>query len=65
MSGAFYSSAEFRAPWGFVLPPLEHCLTFHIVTAGRCWLVVGASILVSYSRENWLSFRTARASFDK
>lgn len=40
MSGAFYSSAEFRAPWGLVLPPLEHCLMFHIVTAGRCWLVV-------------------------
>jgi hypothetical protein len=40
MSGAFYSSAEFRAPWGLVLPPLEPCLMFHIVTAGRCWLVV-------------------------
>jgi AraC-like DNA-binding protein len=40
MSGAFYSSAEFRAPWGLVLPPLEHCLIFHVVTAGRCWLVV-------------------------
>jgi AraC-like DNA-binding protein len=40
MSGAFYSSAEFRAPWGLVLPPLEHCLMFHIMTAGRCWLAV-------------------------
>jgi AraC-like DNA-binding protein len=40
MTGAFYSSAEFRAPWGLVLPPLEHCLMFHIITAGRCWLVV-------------------------
>jgi AraC-like DNA-binding protein len=40
MSGAFYSSAEFRAPWGLVLPPLEHCLMFHIVTAGRCWVAV-------------------------
>jgi AraC-like DNA-binding protein len=40
MSGAFYSSAAFRSPWGLELPPLEHCLMFHIVTAGRCWLVV-------------------------
>jgi AraC-like DNA-binding protein len=40
MSGTFYSRCEFSAPWGLVLPPFEDLLMFHVVTSGRCWLVV-------------------------
>lgn len=40
MSGVFYCRSEFTAPWGLELPPFEHCVMFHIVTAGQCWLDV-------------------------
>ncbi|MBA2248150.1 MAG: AraC family transcriptional regulator [Chloroflexia bacterium] len=40
MSGTFYSRCEFAAPWSLVVPPIEDSLIFHVVTAGRCWLVV-------------------------
>jgi AraC-like DNA-binding protein len=38
MNSVFYCRAEFTAPWGLALPPMDHCLIFHVVTSGRCWL---------------------------
>ncbi|RJG14155.1 AraC family transcriptional regulator [Pseudomonas cavernicola] len=43
MSGAFYCSSEFTAPWGLALPLMQQCLMFHVVTSGRCWLEVEGS----------------------
>ena len=40
MSGTFYCKSELTAPWALVLPPFEHCLMFHVVTAGLCVLQV-------------------------
>ncbi len=40
MSGTFYSRSELTAPWGLALPPRAGCLSFHVVTSGRCWLDV-------------------------
>jgi AraC-like DNA-binding protein len=41
MSGVFYCRSELSAPWAIELPPFPGCLSFHVVTAGRCWLSVG------------------------
>ncbi|MCU9949505.1 AraC family transcriptional regulator [Pseudomonas sp. PDM13] len=38
MSGTFYCSSEFSAPWGLELPAMPQCLMFHVLTSGRCWL---------------------------
>jgi AraC-like DNA-binding protein len=38
MSGTFYCRSELTAPWALALPPMKGCLSFHVVTAGRCWL---------------------------
>jgi AraC-like DNA-binding protein len=38
MSGVFYCRSELSAPWAIELPPFEGCLSFHVVTAGHCWL---------------------------
>jgi len=43
MAGAFYCRSELTAPWGLALPPMQGCLWFHVVTAGRCWLEVDAA----------------------
>ena len=40
MSGTFYSSCEFTAPWGLALPAFPGSLMFHVVTSGQCWLDV-------------------------
>ncbi len=40
MSGVFYCRSELTAPWALEFPPFEGCLSFHAVTAGRCWLSV-------------------------
>jgi AraC-like DNA-binding protein len=40
LTGTLYCRAELTAPWGIDLPPIEGCMMFHIVTAGRCWLEV-------------------------
>ena len=40
MRGVFYTRSEFSAPWGLALPAFPHCLMFHVVTSGRCWLEV-------------------------
>ena len=43
MSGTFYCRSELTAPWGLSLPPRPRCLSFHVVTAGRCRLEVGGA----------------------
>ena len=40
MSGVFYCRSEFTAPFALALPPFEHSMMFHVVTAGQCWLDV-------------------------
>lgn len=40
MSGTFYCRSELTEPWGLTMPPMEGCLSFHVVTSGRCWLQV-------------------------
>lgn len=40
MSGTFYCRSELTAPWALALPPVHRCLSFHVVTSGRCWLEV-------------------------
>lgn len=40
MSGTFYCRSELTAPWALALPPMTGCLSFHVLTAGRCWLEV-------------------------
>ena len=40
MSGTFYTRSEFSAPWGLALPAIPDSVMFHVVNAGRCWLVV-------------------------
>jgi AraC-like DNA-binding protein len=40
MSGTFYCRSELSAPWGLSLPVRPGCISFHVVTAGRCWLEV-------------------------
>jgi AraC-like DNA-binding protein len=40
LTGTLYCRAELTAPWGVDLPPMEGCMMFHVVTAGRCWLEV-------------------------
>jgi len=39
MDGMFYCRSELTAPWGVLLPPMEDCLWFHVITAGECVLV--------------------------
>ena len=41
MSGTFYCRTELTAPWGLELPPRQNCVSFHVVTAGSCWLETG------------------------
>ncbi len=38
MSGVFYCRSELTAPWALELPPFEHCMMFHVITQGECWL---------------------------
>src|ERR671914_1440446 len=38
LRGAFYCRAEFTAPFGLELPPVEGYLWFHVITSGSCWL---------------------------
>ena len=40
MSGTFYCRSELTAPWALALPSAEGCLSFHVVTQGRCFLEV-------------------------
>ena len=40
LTGTLYCRSELTAPWGVDLPPIEGCMMFHVVTAGRCWLEI-------------------------
>jgi AraC-like DNA-binding protein len=40
MSGIFYCRTEATAPWALEMPAFADCLSFHVVTAGGCWLSV-------------------------
>lgn len=40
MSGTFYCRSEVTAPWALALPPVQGCLSFHVVVSGSCRLEV-------------------------
>ncbi|MDF1839773.1 MAG: AraC family transcriptional regulator [Planctomycetota bacterium] len=40
LTGTLYCRSELTAPWGIDLPPIEGCMMFHIITAGRCYLQI-------------------------
>lgn len=40
LTGTLFCRSELTAPWGIDMPPLEGCMMFHLVTAGRCWLEI-------------------------
>lgn len=40
MAGMFYCPSFLSEPWGLSLPPMPHCLWFHVVTSGHGTLVV-------------------------
>lgn len=40
MSGMFYCLTEATAPWALEMPAFTDCLSFHVITAGGCWLGV-------------------------
>lgn len=41
MSGTFYCRSELTAPWALELPNRDNCVSFHVITAGSCWLEAG------------------------
>ena len=41
ISGVFYCPSYLHEPWGGIVPPMPGCVWFHVVTSGRCELVVG------------------------
>ena len=40
MRGTFYSRTEASAPWALEMPAIADSVSFHVVTAGSCWLEV-------------------------
>jgi len=40
LKGALFCRSELTTPWGIDMPPIEDCMMFHLVTAGRCWLEI-------------------------
>jgi AraC-like DNA-binding protein len=40
LNGTLFCRSELSAPWGIELPPIEGCMMLHLMTAGRCWLLV-------------------------
>jgi AraC-like DNA-binding protein len=40
MTGIFYCLTEATAPWALEMPAFAGCMSFHVVTAGGCWLAV-------------------------
>lgn len=43
MSGTFYCRSELTAPWALAIPARRDCLSFHVLTAGQCWLEIEGS----------------------
>ena len=44
MRGTFYCRTEGSAPWGVEMPALDGCMSFHVVTEGRCLLEVDGEV---------------------
>ncbi|WNO09945.1 AraC family transcriptional regulator [Teredinibacter sp. KSP-S5-2] len=40
LTGCLYCRSDLTAPWGVEFPEFEHCMMFHIVTAGSCLLEI-------------------------
>lgn len=38
MQGLFYSRTDASEPWALEMPAIDDSLSFHVVTAGSCWL---------------------------
>lgn len=38
MRSTFYSHTELREPWALEMPAIQDSVSFHVVTAGTCWL---------------------------
>ncbi len=38
LEGVVYARSRLTAPWGVVMPPMDGCVMFHVVTAGECRL---------------------------
>lgn len=45
ITGVFYCPSYLREPWGGTIPPMPGSVWFHVVTSGRCVLVVGEARL--------------------
>ena len=41
MSGIFYCPSILTEPWGLEIPPMEHCVWFHVVSSGAASVQVG------------------------
>lgn len=41
MRGAFYCRTDVTDPWALRMPAVDDSVSFHVVTAGCCWLEVG------------------------
>lgn len=71
MSGVFYCNTTASGDWGLRMPVDPQCLSFHVVTAGSCWLISdglpklqlreGDVALVQLGREHMLSASPDRA----
>lgn len=46
LEGVVYAHSTLTAPWGVAMPAMEHCVMFHIVTAGTCWVRVPGEALI-------------------
>ncbi len=40
VTGLFYCRTEAAGPWAVDMPAFADCLSFHVVTAGECWVQV-------------------------
>lgn len=40
MRGTFYCRAELTAPWALAMPAVADAVSFHVLTAGTCWVSV-------------------------
>ncbi|MEN0130258.1 MAG: AraC family transcriptional regulator, partial [Brevundimonas sp.] len=40
VTGVFYCRTEARGPWAVDMPAFGDCVSFHVVTAGECWVEV-------------------------
>lgn len=40
VTGLFYCRTEACAPWAVDMPAFGDCVSFHVVTAGECWVAV-------------------------